>query len=338
METLVFKLVDEKRVGVSQFIKAAGEEEGALIVSGRKRILLGGDDPANIMRQFHSLTSEFVGEGHKGILIFVFNGAIFEAGKEGFNLLYNQGLLTSAMIAFALFPEKYEFADPIQEHQVDWSKWRTLSRRCCVVIRKPPLVDPKSGQFLRQHKFDDFVSSWNPRQRLDQLGDVQGFFRFETGHVLPRTYPSKFGSALLGGDLYWDVLVRPAQSQSDGLEVQYYIPPNQQAPVPVDAGDHQELGATRSQRGRGRPTSKPTSIEQDYFYLVQLESPGASYDDAQRAIYRAARGRLNLDTGETHLRNLNFAAALRQIGYEVFPIPVLLSLFSRMLDFAAASE
>jgi hypothetical protein len=337
METLTFTLVDEKRVGVTQFIKTAGEEEGALIVSGAKRILLGGNDPVNVMRQFHSLTSQFIGEGHKGILIFVFNSAIFAAGKEGFNLLYNQGLLNIAMIAFALFPENYDFADPIQEHEVDWSKWQTLSQRCCVVIRKPPLVHPITGQFLRQHQFDDFVSSWHPKQRFDQLGEVQGFFRFESGHVLPRTYPSKFGPSLQGGDLYWDVLVRPAEMQPDGLEVQYFVPPNQQAAVPVEVLDYDEFGgATQAQRVRRRPPAKPTSIEQDFFYLVQLESPGAPYDDAQRAIYRAARGRLNLDVGEMHLRNLNFAAALRQIGYEVFPISVLLSLFSKMLDFATA--
>lgn len=334
METLVFKLLNEERVGVSQFIKSAGEEKGALIVAGAKRILWGGNDPIDIMRQFHSVTSQFIGEGHDGLLIFVFNSAIFEAGKDGFNLLYNEGLLTAAMIAFALLPEGYDYADPIQEHSVDWSKWRTLSRRCCVVIRKPPFVDPTTGQFRRQHRFDDFISAWHPKQNFDRLNELQGFFRFDTSHVLPRSYPTRFGPPISGKDLYWDVRVRPAESEPDGLEVQYYIPPIQQIAVSTEGTNKIETG----QRARGRPASKSTYIEEDYFYLVRLDSPGAAYDDAQRAIYRAARGRLHLDKGDTHARNLNAAAALRQIGFEVFPISVLISLFPRTLDFAAVGS
>jgi hypothetical protein len=51
----------------------------------------------------------------------------------------------------------------------------------------------------------------------------------------------------------------------------------------------------------------------------------------------AARGRLNLDRDEEHDNNLNAAAALRQLGYEVLPISFLLSLFPRTLHFASAN-
>jgi len=340
MDIRVFRLVDEERVGVSQFIKGAGEEEGALIVAGAKRILLG-TDPIDVIRQFHSLTSQFIGTNHRGILIFVFNSAIFEAGRDGFNLLYNVGLLSTAMVAFALFPENYDYRDPIQEHEVDWSAWRTLSRRCCVVIRKPPLVDPSTGQFLKPHKFDEFIASWRPEQKFDQLKELRGFVRFDSGHILPRTYPPEFGEAVRGRDLYWDVLIRPTSAEPEGLQVQYFIPPFQQIVAsaeneePIDEPINHTFMA---QRGRGRPATKAKSVEEDFFYVVRQETPGPHYDDAQRAIYMAARGRLHLDSGERHARNLNAAAALRQIGYEVFPIPIMLSLFPRSLHFAAAEK
>ncbi len=52
MEVLVFRSGGRKRVGVKQFIRTAGEEEGALIVSGAKRILVGGDDPGQVFGSF----------------------------------------------------------------------------------------------------------------------------------------------------------------------------------------------------------------------------------------------------------------------------------------------
>ena len=70
MEIRVFRLVDEERVRVSQFIKDAGEKQGALIVAGARNILVG-PNPVAIIQQFHELTSEFIGEKHQGILIFV---------------------------------------------------------------------------------------------------------------------------------------------------------------------------------------------------------------------------------------------------------------------------
>jgi hypothetical protein len=77
-------------------------------------------------------------------------------------------------------------------------------------------------------------------------------------------------------------------------------------------------------------------IEEDVFYVVKQNSPGDRYDDAQRAIYMACRGRLNLDCGDLHDRNMNATAALRDVGFEVFPISILLSLFPRALHFATA--
>ncbi len=234
------------------------------------------------------------------------------------------------MTAFALFPENYDYKYPIQEHKVDWSAWRTLSRRCCVVIRKPPLIDPLTGQFLKQHQFDEFIASWQPEQKFDQLGELRGFVRFDSRHVLPWTYPPEFGEAVRGKDLYWDVLIRPAKPE--GHEVQYFIPPLREITA---AAEHPE---GHTQQARGRPALKTISIEEDLFYVIRKESPGPHYDDAQQAIYMAARGRLHLDKGETHARNLNAAAALRQIGYEVFPISIMLSLFPRALHFAAAEQ
>ncbi len=173
--------------------------------------------------------------------------------------------------------------------------------------------------------------SWRPNRILISLGRCKAFSVLTAATSFRDTYPSKFGAALLGRDLYWDVIVRPTQNHPDLLEVQYYIPPNQDADIPIERW-HDENGSARVHEIRATFGNQDDFIEEDFLYLVQYESPGAPYDDAQRAIYRAARGRLNLDTGETHLRNLNFAAALRQIGYEVFPISVLLSLFSRMLN------
>jgi hypothetical protein len=333
MDIRVFRLVDEERVGVSQFIKGAGEEEGALIVAGARNILIG-THPVDVIREFHRVTSQFVGKDHKGLLIFVLNAAIFESGPEGFNLINNIGLLAAAVTAFALMPGDYNYINPIQDYKVDWSAWRTLSSRCCVVLRKPPLIDPSTGQFLKPHRFDDFIAGWRPEQKFDRLGELRGFVRFDSNHVLPRTYPSKFGEDVLGKDLYWDVLVRPTQSELDGLGVQYFI-----APLPQTAKTAAALrGSEEPQRERGRPALTTMSIEEDFFYVIRKESPGPHYDDAQRAIYMAARGRLNLDQGERHGQNLNAAAALRQIGYEVLPISIMLSLFPRALHFAAAEQ
>jgi hypothetical protein len=342
MEVRIFRLVNEKRVRVVSFINEAGKKEGALIVAGARNVLIG-THPTEILRVFHQLTSHFIDEGHRGILVFVFDAAIFEAGKEGFNLLYNVGLLSTAMTAFALFPENYEYKYPIQQHEVDWSRWRTLSTRCCVAIRKPPLIDPVSGALLKREKLDDFIADWRPEQEFARLDELKGFVRFDSGHVLPRTYPSEFGEAeTLGGqDLYWDVLVRPSRNEPDGLDVQYFIPPLQRIRATAESQEgnfeNREVRSS-SHRGRGRPAVKTKSIEGDFFYVTRRTSPGPYYDDAQRAIYMAARGRLNLDNGEKHKRNLNAAAALRQIGYEVLPISVMLSLFPRALHFAAAMQ
>ena len=340
MKIRAFPLVDEERVRPTPFMSDAGEKEGALIVAGAKNILIG-THPVDAIRQSHHLIRQFVGTDHKGLLIFVFNSAIFEAGKEGFNLLYNAGLLSTAMIAFALFPEDYDYTQPIQEHKVDWSAWRKLSRRCCVVIRKPPLIHPSTGEFLKLYEFDDFVASWRPEQKFDRLGELRGFVRFDTDHILPRVYPSEFGGSMSGHDLYWDVLVRPASGAPEGLEVKYYTPPIWSLAATADSQERNAKSADNFayQRGRRRPAKETVSIEEDSedaFYVIRKISPGPRYDDAQRAMYMAARGRLNLDDGAKHAGNLNAAAALRQIGYEVLPISTMLSLFPRALHFAAA--
>ena len=332
LEVHVFRLKDEERVGVSQFIGEAGEKEGALIVAGARNILIG-PHPVDTIRQFHTLTSDFISGGDGGILVFVFDAAIFEAGKRGFGILDNVGLLTTAMTAFALFPEDYDYRQPIHQHKVDWSRWRKFSRRCCAVIRKPPLVDPSSGDLLSRDKFDEFVASWQHNQNFARLQNLQGFVRFDSSHILPRTYPAELGDldVLSGRDLYWDVTIRHSSKEANGLEVQYFIPPPRDA-----AGVRKDQDSTH--RGRGRPPAKTLTIEEDFIYVIRKDSPGEYYDDAQRAIYLAARGRLNLDSGDRHVRNLNAAAALRQLGYEVLPITILLSLFPRALYFSATES
>jgi hypothetical protein len=332
LENHVFRLVNEERVGASQFIGKAGEKEGALIVAGARNILIG-PHPVDTIRQFHTLTSDFINGGDGGILVFVFDAAIFEAGKRGFGILDNVGLLTTAMTAFALFPEDYDYRQSIHQHKVDWSRWRNLSRRCCAAIRKPPLVSPSSGELLNRDRFDEFMASWPHNQNFAPLQKLQGFVRFDSSHILPRTYPSELGDIgmLSGRDLYWDVTVRPSSKEPDGLEVQYFIPPPQD---PSGIPKNQDS----TQRGRGRPPAKTVTIEEDLLYVIRKDSPGEYFDDAQRAIYMAARGRLNLDSGDRHVKNLNAAAALRQLGYEVFPISILLSLFPQALYFAAANS
>jgi hypothetical protein len=252
-------------------------------------------------------------------------------------------LLSTAFTAFALFPEDYDYAHSIQQHQVDWSRWRTLSSRCCVVIRKPPLIDPISGALLKHNKFDDYVARWRPEQQFARLNELKGFVRFDSNHVLPRTYPAELGQTetLSGRDLYWDVLVRPASTEPEGLMVQYFIPPQQPiAPAAESRGERNIPGSrvSKTQRRPGRPAAKTVSIEEDSFYVIRRDSPGAYYDDAQRTIFMAAKGRLNLDTGAEHEKNLNAAAALRQIGFEILPISYLLLLFPRSLHFAAVAQ
>ena len=338
LEIRVFRLVDEERIGVSHFIKEAGEKEGALIVAGARRVLLG-TDPIDIIQQFHSLTSHFIGQDHNGILIFVFDAAIFEAGRQGFNLLYNIGLLSTAMTAFALFPEDYDYRNPIQEHKVDWSRWRMLNTRCCVVMRKPPPIDPISGEILKRDKFDEFVASCNIDKNFAKLGDLRGFVRFDSEHVLPRKYPSELGNRddLSDEDLYWDVLIRPSPNEREGLAVRYFIPPPAATKRQQESDNRTKSGAL-TPRAPGRPATKTISIEEDFFYVVRRDLRNAYYDDAQRAIYLAARGRLNLDSGERHSRNLNAAAALRQVGYEVLPVSTMLSMFPEVLHVSAAQK
>jgi hypothetical protein len=330
----VFRLVDEERASASHFIQEAGEEEGALIVAGRQNILIG-PHPVDTVREFHRVTSKF-SEGKGGILIFVFDAAILEAGKDGIYLLDNIGLLSTAMTAFALFPKDFDSGAAIQQHEIDWSRWRTLSSRCCVVIRKPPLIDTSSGALLNRNKFDEFIAAWHPRQNFEALRDLKGFIRFDSSHVLPRKYPDQFKDQeiLSDLDLYWDVIVRPLNRAPEGLEVRYYIPPPQTVNATIKSRQRRDYDQSLDLSQRGRPSSKTIPVEEDLF-VVRQSSPGSYYDDAQRAIYMAARGRLNLDFGDQHLRNLNAAAALRQLGYEVWPISILLSFFPTRLHFAA---
>jgi hypothetical protein len=328
----VFRLVDEERIGVRHFIRDASEEEGALLVAGARNILIG-ETPVQTIIGFYDLTRQFVDKNKKGILVFIFDAAIFEAGQEGFSLLYNIGLLSTAVTAFSLFPEKYEHNNPIQQHSVDWSSWKTLSQRCCVVIRRPTIVDSK-GALLKGSRFDDFFSKISSPIAFEKLEELRGFVRFESTHVLPREYPASFTTreGLAGKDLYWDVLIRPAAAEPEGLRVEYYIPPPQTVITSL-IGQHgrdsdldkvpRELEATRT-------------VEEDLIYVIRRDSPGMHYDDAQRAIYLAARGRLSLDSDNLHARNLNAAAALRHVGYEVLPIALLVSLFPKTLQFVAA--
>jgi hypothetical protein len=331
IEIRVFNFVDEERVGVSEFISGAGRGEGALIVAGAKNILVG-THALTIIKEFQTLTANFLGKNGKGLLIFVFDAAIFEAGNEGYNLLYNIGLLTTAVTVFALYPNISCQSNSIQQHSVDWFAWRELSRRCCVVIRKPPFINPSTGELLKRDNFDQFFASWTPEQTFTKLDELKGFVRFDSSHVLPEAYPTGFStqeSSEIRG-FYWDVRVFPASNEPDGLDVQYFIPPSEKIVSTLAAQQPQH-------RARGRPPIKAFAIEEDFIYIIRKPSPGPKYDDAQRAIYMAARGRLNLDRDEEHDNNLNAAAALRQLGYEVLPISFLLSLFPRTLHFASAN-
>ncbi|MGF1621683.1 MAG: hypothetical protein ACFCUR_13840 [Rhodomicrobiaceae bacterium] len=327
-----FRLVDEERIGVRHFIRDASEEEGALLVAGARNILIG-ETPVQTIIGFYDLTKQFVKQSKKGILIFIFDAAIFEAGQEGFSLLYNIGLLSTAVTAFSLFPEKYDHKNPIQQHSVDWSAWKTLSQRCCVVIRRPTVVDSE-GMLLKGSRFDDFFSEIISPIPFEKLGELKGFVRFEGTHVLPRVYPDAFNKRddLTGKDLYWDVLIRPSVDDPEGLRVEYYIPPPQTIIASLTGQHNSDLNLDKTPHG----LEKTKTIEEDLIYVIRRNSPGPYYDDAQRAIYLAARGRLGLDSDDIHMRNLNAAAALRQIGYEVVPIGLLISLFPRTLHLVAA--
>jgi hypothetical protein len=328
----VFKLIHQERIGASNFIEQAGKQEGALIVAGARRILIG-SDPLDVLQNFHTVTRSFAAPNHKGILIFVFDAAVFEAGKEGINLLYNIGLLSTAIQTFALFSDDYDYREPVQEHTVDWSRWKRLSTRCCVAIRKPTLVDPRSGELLKQDKFDDFIARLQPEHKFTPLGALKGFTRFDSVHVMPRKYPSEFRVDGLSDDLYWDVRIHPVQGKPENLEVEYFVP-STQGNIGASAG--KDFFYTKYVDELRRSVShKYITVEEDLAHVIKMESPGFYYDDAQRALYMAARGRLNSDSGLQHFKNMNAAAALRQVGYEVLPISVMLSLFSRIFYIAA---
>lgn len=341
MEIRVFNLIDEERIGASQLIKDAGESDGALIVASARNILIGAN-PVKIIHDFHSVTSGFIASDQRGILIFVFDAALFEAGEDGYRLLYNIGLLSTAITAFSLFDRHADEARPIRQHKVDWSRWRTLSRRCCAVIRKPTLVDQATGELLKGDRVDQFIANLQLRQDFAQLGELEGFVRFDGSHVLPRNYPPEWsGDDRLGGrELYWDVAVRSAGHDYSAFDVQYFTPPpqaestiNGSRPAPSD-----ETETPTRTMGAGRPPKAAIPIEEDFFYVVKRDSPGTLYDEAQRTIYMAARARLGLDSGARHVENLNAAAALREVGFEVLPISALMSLFPASLDLAAANE
>jgi hypothetical protein len=331
MRIRTFSLVDEERVAATQFIKEAGQKEGALIVAGARDILIG-PTPIVVIKGFHELTLEFLSEGNQGILIFVFDASIFEGTDYNLNLLHNINLLATAVMAYALFEDTTGATRPIQKLTVDWSRWRRLASRCCVVMRRPPLIDPHTGELFTQHSFDDFVAGWRPKRDFARLEEFRGFMSFDTEHVLPRTYPAEFveDTEWSGRELYWDTLVRPSADLPDVLDVEYFLPrPPRELPE----------GEGEGRNGRGRRSQATMPLEGDkLFYLVRKKSPGQAYDDAQRAIYRAARGRLALDRGERQTENLLAAAALRHIGFEVLPISVAVTLLPRSLYFAATEQ
>lgn len=341
MEGFGFLLADEERIRGSQFIKDAGEREGALIVASTKNILVG-PDPVSILRLFREAASNFVQQGSKGLLIFVFNAGLFDAGDDRFDLLFNLGQLTTAMTAFALFEDDLLQERPtIRLYKVDWSRWQSLSARCCVVVRRPPLVAPDSGELLARENFDDFIRTWLPRRPFDRLENVEAIRSFGGRDILPRAYPAAWDAngAMEGRDFHWDVVIQPSAKEPEGLLVEYFIPhtfPGSSAPANgavIEAGS-----GSHEQSGRGRPSAQIRPVEGEITYLIRKGSPGRAYDDAQRAIYRAARGRLHLDTGTKHEENLLAAAGLREVGYEVLPISVALSLIPRSLYYAAAPE
>jgi hypothetical protein len=184
---------------------------------------------------------------------------------------------------------------------------------------------------LKRENIDSFVSSWRPKQEFAHLDELKGFVRFDASHVLPRNYPSEWkDDDLLGRDLYWDVIVRPDPDEPEGLGVNYFTPSqkiaNMHAPFEKKPQRDESKGNLKSTR---------RSVEEDYFYVTKRDSPNLYYDEAQRKIYLSARGRLGLDKGEDHTKNLNAASALRQMGFEVLPISVMLSLFPRALHFSA---
>jgi hypothetical protein len=333
MDVYAFRLEDEERIGASQFVKEAGGQEGALIVASTRYILVG-KNPVQTIREFHNFTSDFIDAGDSSLLIFVFNAGIFDAGDDRFDLLFNLGHLATAITAFALFQEELAERQTIRLYKVDWSRWRRLAARCCVVVRRPPLIT-NSGEILTRGSFDDFISAWLPPRRFDRLPDHEPIRSFGGRDILPRSYPAELGvhDTLSGKDLYWDVTVRPSADQREGLKVEYFIPPAQ--PLGSNGGSGLE-GDEHS--GRGRRPSQLHPIEGDSFYIIRKDSPGEDYDDAQRTIYRAARGRLHLDSGEEHEKNLLAAAALREAGYETLPIAVAMSLLPRSLYYAAAEE
>jgi hypothetical protein len=338
METRGFPLINEERIGVKHFLKDVTESEGALIVAGWRKILLG-TDPIKVIRDFMELTQIFVESDNKSLIVFVFDLALFEAEEYGTNLIYNLNLLSAAIISFSLFEtkhlngtinQKYQSNFPVIKHNVDWSRWRVLSKRCCAVIRRPTMLNPKTGEFITRDRRDEFIKTIWPKKSIESIVDLQGIIRFDHSHILPRRYPKNLSENedLSAEPLYWDIVVKPSE---DGiLSIEYYTPISERT-----FSSETEYWGEEKLRKAGRPLVNITPIEEDFFYVVKRQSPGERYDHAQRAIYLAARARLGMDSGSRQIENLNAAAALRQNGFEVWPISVLISFFPQILNLAA---
>jgi hypothetical protein len=200
-------------------------------------------------------------------------------------------------------------------------------------MKRPPIINPGSGAFIRPaDAFDAHLETLIPDVKVEKLGSLSGYTRVQSEHILPEHYPRAFDDTKGGDnrDLYWDVLVRPSPENPARLNVQYFIPPLQ----PVVATTE----AQTAPRGRGRPPASKLPIDDDLSYLLSKDSPGGTYDDAQQMIYKAARGRLRLDSGALHGENLNAAAALRHLGFEVMELRTMLNLFPLTLLRAASFD
>ncbi len=342
LEDHVFLLKDEVRISSERFVREITQEKGALIVAGAQRILVG-DNPVAIIRSFLELTKFFADENNEGILIWVVDAGFLEAGADRFLLLYNLELLSTAMTTFAMMQSDPHPLHSLGIQKIDWSSWRSLSSRCCVVMRDPPVIDPQTGDFIPPHKIDDFICKWFGANHFEKLSTARTYIRLDGQHILPSVFPRGFGRGdeLSGESLYWDVRVRPSKEEPMNLAVEYFVLPKQEVSEAITthqartASDNESPHAYHPQpKGRGRPTTHKIPIE-GYVTVIKVDSPGFDYDQAQRLIYLAARGRLKLDTGEKHKDNLKAAAALRERGFETWPIDIMMSALRYSMTKAA---
>lgn len=339
-EKRAFRFKDEERISVTTFLEIASTEKGALIIAASKRTFIE-RDPVDSIKNFAKLADKFSDQDGRGLVIFLINASIFEDLDSRHERLYNLGLLNTAILAYALECNTEIGRSPLAQgsNGGDGEKWRGFARRCCIVMWNPPLIDTTTGLTLAEEGIDKCVGEIG---RWQEFGRTQALERLRLEHLLPQMLPLGFRDAdpISGDAFHCNVRVTEKGNENE-LQVKFFVVPQQEV---AGNGDQDDTKI----RSRGRPIATEPIEGKRAAYLVDrrpTDKPHVSddhqarqYDNAYRAIYLAARGRLAHTTSPTVLASQeeeSAIAALRQEGFEVFPVAIAVSLLPELITAAA---